>query len=98
MSESPATEERARAIAEEAQRARLMRMIVDFTSSVLMQGQLTQADAETLVAQARARVLELFPGKESTYELVLAPRFARLIREFGVPGPRSRKVLPFARR
>jgi hypothetical protein len=47
-----------------------------------VQGRLTRAEAEDLVAAARRRVLELFPGKEETYELILAPRFARLMEEF----------------
>jgi hypothetical protein len=33
---------------------------------------------------ARARVLELFPGKEDVFELVLRPRFARILDEFCV--------------
>jgi hypothetical protein len=41
-------------------------------------------------------VLELFPGKEDVFELVLAPRFARLLDEFCAP-PGAR-VLPFRRR
>jgi hypothetical protein len=35
-----------------------------------------------LVAATRRRALELFPDKEETYELILAPRFARLLDEF----------------
>jgi hypothetical protein len=60
-------------------------MVVDLTSSVLVQGRLTMPEAEALVAATRKRALELFPDKESTYELILAPRFARLIREFVAP-------------
>jgi hypothetical protein len=47
------------------------------------------------VAAARARVLELFPDKEETYELILAPRFARLVDEFADRAPS--RVLPFRR-
>lgn len=57
-------------------------MVVDLTCNVLMQGRLPHDEAEKLVGAARRRVLALFPDKEATYELVLAPRFARLLREF----------------
>jgi hypothetical protein len=97
MPSGPAEDERARAIADETRRARVLRMVVDLTSSVLVQGRLTRAEAEDLVAAARGRALELFPGKEETYELILAPRFARLIHEFVPPDPAPAKVLPFRR-
>jgi hypothetical protein len=41
-------------------------------------------------------VLELFPGKEDVFELVLAPRFARILDEFCTPA--RPRVLPFRRR
>lgn len=70
---------------------------MDITSNVLMQGRLTRAEAEDIVATARRCVLDLFPDKEETFELILAPRFERLMDEF--VGPRvPRKVLPFRRR
>jgi hypothetical protein len=80
--------------ADEQRRLRVLRTVVDLTTSVLRQGRLDRAEGEALVAAARQRVLELFPDKESTYELILAPRFARLLAEFAAPSPR---VLPFRR-
>lgn len=86
--------ERAEAVAEESRRLRHLRIMVDLTSQVLIQGRLSRPEAEALVAAARRRTLELFPDKEGTYDLILAPRFARLIDEFAGPtGPK--KVLPF---
>lgn len=82
MSMSVFDAERAAAVAEEGRRLRQLRMVVDLTCNVLMQGRLPRAEAEELVAAARRRALELFPDKEATYELILAPRFARLLREF----------------
>jgi hypothetical protein len=79
--------------AEEQRRARELRMIVDFTSSVIMQGGASLTEAQALVAAARRRALELFPGKEDTFDLILAPRFVRLIREFVLAA--DGKVLPF---
>jgi hypothetical protein len=78
--------------AEDDRRARQLRVIVDLTSSVIVQGGLSLAEAEALVAATRRRALELFPGKEDTFDLILAPRFARLIREFVLPAAAS--VLP----
>lgn len=71
------------AVEEEVLRLRLLRMVVDLTCNVLMQGRLSPDEAADLVSAARRRALELFPDKEATYELILAPRFARLMREFG---------------
>jgi hypothetical protein len=75
----------AAALADERRRLRQLRMIVDLTCNVLMQGRLPRDEAEDLVAAARRRALQLFPDKEETYELILAPRFARLVREFASP-------------
>jgi hypothetical protein len=72
-------------IAEEERRLRQLRMTVDLTCCILMQGRLTRREAEELVAAARRRALQLFPDKEETYELILAPRFRRLMDEFAQP-------------
>ena len=86
----------AQAIEEERRRARRLRTAVDLTAAVLMQGRLTRSEAERLVAGLRQQALALFPGQESTFDLILAPRFARLLAEFTLPGERAR-VLPFRR-
>ena len=72
----------AQAVAAEARLARQLRLVVDLTSAVLMQGRLSRREAEDLVAATRRRALELFPDKEEAYEVILAPRFARLLDEF----------------
>ena len=36
-------------------------------------------------AATRTRILELFPDKGDTYELILAPRFARLLAALPPP-------------
>ncbi len=84
-------------VAEENRRARQLRMIVDLASSAIAQGRLTRREAEELVQATRRRALELFPGKEDTFDLILAPRFARLVREFAVPPADAPRVLPFRR-
>jgi hypothetical protein len=81
--------------AEERRRLRLLRTVVDLTANVLAQGRMTRPEAEALVAAARRRALELFPDKASTYDLILTPRFARLMEEFALPP--AGNVVPFRR-
>jgi hypothetical protein len=86
----------AEALAEERDRVRRLRAIVDLTTNVLGQGHLDRQEATSLVRAARARILELFPDKETTYELILAPRFSRLVAEFACPpSDRPARVLQF---
>jgi len=82
------------AIQDEERRSRRLRLVVDITCSVLMQSQLTRDEAEQIVATARECALDLFPGSEETFDLILAPRFARLMDEFVGPAA-PRKILPF---
>lgn len=84
------------ALRDEERRARRLRLVVDITCNVLMQAQLTREEAEDVVATARRCALELFPGKEETFELILAPRFERLMDEFVGPAA-PRRILPFKR-
>jgi hypothetical protein len=84
-----------RAVADEARRAAALRRTVDVACALLRQARLTRPEAESVVAFTRTRVLELFPGKEDVFELVLAPRFARILDEFCT---RPARVLPFRRR
>jgi hypothetical protein len=74
------------AVADETRRA----------DALLRQSRLSRAEAEAVVSFTRTRVLELFPGKEDVWGLVLAPRFARILEEFCAPPPA--RVLPFRRR
>ena len=62
-----------------------------------MQSNMTRRDAETLVAYIRSRILELFPGREETYELIYGTRFKRLLDEFATMSehPRRGVVIPF---
>ena len=86
-------------ILDEERRARYVRLIVDFTSTVIMQGRLVRNDGEALVRAARTRILQLFPGRDDTYELLYAPRFRRLLDEFTRPEaePRRGVVIAFPR-
>jgi hypothetical protein len=83
-------------LADEAIRARKVRHLVDLATSLIMQAQMTQRDAEQLVAIVRERILTLFPGAEDTYELLYARRFRRLIDEFARPNSAaSGVIIPF---
>lgn len=84
------------AIAEEQSRADVLRRTVDVACALLRQARLSRGEAESVVAVARARALELFPGKDAVFDLVLAPRFARILDEFCPPA--GARVLPFRRR
>jgi hypothetical protein len=83
-------------LVDEALRARKVRHLVDFATSLIMQSHMTQRDAEQLVGLVRERILTLFPGAEETYELLYARRFRRLIDEFARPNGATRgAVIPF---
>ena len=83
-------------LADEARRMSRVRTIVDVTSNLIMQSGLHRREAEALVALARQKVLELFPGREETFEIVYARRFQRLVDEFTRPDSRNEAViLPF---
>ena len=85
------------AIAEEQARADRLRRTVDVACAVLRQGRLARAEAEALVADTRRLALELFPGKEDVFDLVLAPRFRRIVDEFCTRGTCSRETPASAR-
>ena len=79
-----------RALADEQQRLRKLRLLVDLTVFQLRERPLTRADAEALVQQVRQQVLSLFPGTEAQFDLIYAPRFRRVIDErFGGSGQGS---------
>jgi hypothetical protein len=70
------------ALADEARRADALRRTVDVACALLRQARLPRAEALRVVEFTRSRVLELFPGKEDVFELVLRPRFTRILDEF----------------
>ena len=85
---------------DEQRRLRQVRFIVDLATSVLMQGGLTRAEGEDLVASARARILSLFPGRDATYDILYARRFATLIDTCTrtTAPPTHGQILPFRAR
>jgi hypothetical protein len=82
------------ALAEEQRRLDRLRRLVDVTCAVLWQSELTRRQAEELVAAARREALSLFPEKDEVFELVIAPRFRRILDERW-PAEPGFVVLPF---
>ena len=58
-----------------------LRFLVDFTAALLRQGNLSMPEMLRLVKATRKNVLSLFPDKEGTYDLIIKPRFERIIKE-----------------
>jgi hypothetical protein len=84
-------------LADENRRARKVRQIVDIATALIMQSNMTVDEAETLVSAVRHRILTLFPDGGETFELIYAPRFTRLIREYA-HGRHPGVVIPFPAR
>jgi len=66
---------------EEERKIRELRCLVDITSMVIAQGNISVLEACTLIRLTRRHVLELFPDKANVFELVHRPRFARIVQE-----------------
>lgn len=70
---------------EEDKRIRHLRRLVDFSLALIAQSRISIDEAHRLLAAVRKKALELFPGKEETFDLIYTPRFRRLIAEkFGL--------------
>ncbi len=69
------------AIAEESRRIRRLQLTVRLVMNVISQSNLPFEEAADLVAATRRVALELFPGKERTYDLLYKPRLQRLLIE-----------------
>ena len=65
----------------ESRKIRRLRAMVTLVASLLRQTDMPLVEAVRLVQAVRAQALQLFPGREQTYDILYAPRFARLLRE-----------------
>ena len=75
-------QDRLSAVEEENRKMRKLRWIVDLTIGVLYQDpHLSVAEARHMVENVRRAALNLFPGKEATFDIVLRPRFERVLKE-----------------
>ena len=69
-------------IQEEKNKIHRLRVLVDLTTSVLYQEpSLTLEEARQLVHNTESSVLMLFPDKQQTFDMVLLPRFERILHE-----------------
>jgi hypothetical protein len=69
------------AVRAEELRLKRLRYLMDFTAALLWQADLTLAQAQKLVADAREKALELFPDKGETFDLIYGSRFRRIVVE-----------------
>lgn len=69
-------------IDEERKRLRRLQLMISLAMNTIRQDpQMPVEEASELIAAARRAALNLFPGKELTYDLIYAPRFQRLMKE-----------------
>jgi hypothetical protein len=66
---------------EENRKVRRLQIVVGLVTNVIRQSDLPVEEALELVANTRQFALQLFPDKESTYDLIYQPRFRRLLSE-----------------
>jgi hypothetical protein len=66
---------------DEEKRIRRLRRLVDFSLALIAQSDISRVEAQSLVKAVREKALELFPEKEETFDLIVRPRFRRLIAE-----------------
>jgi len=78
---APQAEPAPDAIRLESQKIKRLRILVDLVTSLIRQGDMPLTEAVRLVRAVRKQALLLFPGREKTYDLLYAPRFARVLRE-----------------
>ena len=85
------------ALREEEKKMRLLRFVVDLNQAILMQQpDLTLREAMQIMRNTRQAALNLFPDKESAFNLIYAPRFRRIINErFVISGGGNKGSSPF---
>ncbi len=65
----------------EEERMRLLKWLADTTVWRLTVGPITQIQGEQIIQDTRKRVVNLFPEKGDLFDLILRPRFERVLRE-----------------
>jgi hypothetical protein len=68
-------------VREEQIRMLRVRLCVDLTTYRLGHTRMTREHALQLIERTRQEILELCPGKDSVFDLVLRPRFLRILNE-----------------
>ncbi len=65
----------------EERKIRRLHFIVDLTASILRQERMTLDEAYRLVEATKQSILTMFPDKLDAYNIIIKPRFDRIIRE-----------------
>lgn len=68
-------------VRDEQRRMMRLRLRVDLTAYRLRHTDITREEALTLIEETREEVLSLFPEKEDVFELILRPRFRRILND-----------------
>ena len=68
-------------IVDEQIRMNRVRVTVDVAAYCLRRAPLSREEALDVIEHTRKHVLKLCPGKEQVFELVLRPRFMRILTE-----------------
>jgi len=66
-------------IDEESRRIRRLRILVHLTLESIADGDLSAEEAAGMIAATRRVALEMFPGKESAFDLIYRPQFQRVM-------------------
>ena len=69
------------AVTDEQLRMGRLKRVVDITAYWLEQGTFSHEEALSIIEHARGEILKLCPGKEEVFELVIRPRFLRILNE-----------------
>jgi hypothetical protein len=68
-------------IIDEQLRMGRLKRVVDITAYWLEQGSFNHEEALSIIEHARGEILNLCPDKEAVFELVIRPRFLRILNE-----------------
>ena len=68
-------------VVDEQLRMGRLKRVVDITAYWLEQGTFSHEEALSIIEHARGEILNLCPGKEEVFELVIRPRLLRVLNE-----------------
>jgi hypothetical protein len=68
-------------IIDEQLRMGRLKRVVDITAYWLERGSFNHDEALAIIEHARGEILNLCPGKEEVFDLVIRPRFLRILNE-----------------
>lgn len=68
-------------VVDEQLRMGRLRRVVDLTAYWLEKGSFSHEEALSIIEHARGEILKLCPGKEDVFELLIRPRFLRILSE-----------------